>query len=61
MIDTMQIVVFTLGETDFGFPIDSLPKYINNQNILYIVKNYNKLIYILNFKNILSRSLSDVL
>lgn len=142
MIETKQIVVFTLGETDFGFPIDSvseiikyipvtnipnssphvegacnlrgeihmilniknilgldskisdnkssyiivandfeagvivdevkmiisptledvvtldsLTTYINNQNILYIVKNSNKLISVLNYKNILSRSL----
>ena len=40
--------------------VESLPKYINNQNILYIVKNDDKLIYVLNFKDILFRSLTYV-
>ncbi len=40
--------------------IDSLVGYINNQNIMYVVKNKNDLICVLNYKKILARSLLDV-
>ena len=38
-------------------PIDSLTTFNSNQNILYFIKYDDKLICVLNYKNILSRSL----
>ncbi len=57
IVDEIKMIISP--SSDSIVAIDSLPKYINNQNILYIVKNENKLIYVLNLKNILFRSLTD--
>lgn len=59
IVDEVKMIV-TPAPDDI-VSIDSLPKYINNQDILYIVKNENKLIYVLNLKNILFRSLTNVM
>lgn len=57
IVDEVKMIL-SLNSEDI-VTIDSMPKYINNQNIQCIVKNDDKIIYVLNLNNILDRSLID--